>query len=61
MYTMSIIIVWYMFSKMLLDIHQQARRKASRNDKIAAITVYGIIAITAFAMLMLTIGGAHNG
>lgn len=56
-----IAIVWYMSSHILLEMHQHARRKASKDEKIAAISVYGVVAVTCVALLMLMIGGAING
>lgn len=61
MYQLIIAIIYYMCMRTLYEMHQLARRKATRDDKIAAITAYGIIAVTMACMLLLMIGGAANG
>lgn len=61
MYQLIIAIVWYMAVQVLQDMHQQARKKTSRDDRIAGLTAYGVIIVTIVTVLMLMIGGAING
>lgn len=61
MYQLIIAIVYYMSMYTLYEMHQLARRKATRDDRIAGITAYGLIIVTITCMLLLMIGGAING
>lgn len=57
MYDMMIVVLYYMSMSTLYKMHKDARRKCNKDDKLTAITAYGIIFLTALAMIVLIIGG----
>lgn len=57
MYSIMIVVVYYMSLTTLHKMHKDARRKCNKDNKLTAVTAYGIILLTALALTLLRIGG----
>ncbi len=58
MYAIMIVVVYYMSMTTLHKMHKDARRKCNKDNKLTAVTAYGIILLTALALMFLGLGGS---